>query len=408
MIIDEDKIEEVFDSSRRDLEEDFYISRVNEERKLEVTLHKENYTTLLLGQSGSGKTWLVSKVLSTCFDLDYQKAIKIDCNNHTTSIENLVKTRLNYSRELIGKESVLGVGGTCMSETYEYTHKPITKILEEHLKDGFFKRLSPKSSNPRFIIFENLERLKSKDDFDIINSLITFNENSVHGKIKLLLIGVPEAGSTFFKLSGSSNSIQNRLKEVFLNGFGLDEINEFLSKYIDTRLGIRIHENVRGSISECVYELTGGIPQYVIDFSKNIILELFQNELLNENDIEQDLMQKRLENARAIWVNECGDNRREIIRDSMNSNEGAIVKNNILYTLAHMNQWEFSVQDISREYGAIFIESDVPKGLASVVGGLKKVLTKQGHGRYRFCDSSLRFVARSMLELKSGIVKLVG
>ena len=384
-------INNVFTPRNPDVNKKMYIHRESLEKDL---LRKVNgYKHIIIyGESGCGKSWLFSKVLSEK-KIDYS-FINLAHVTRFGSITNVFENQLaeekeyekvNYSDTTKAEaNAVIAKGNLEHQSTYK---KMRVDPLREYLKVN---------KNKKIIVLDNLETIfKNQKYMEELGNILTLLDDSQY-KVKFIIVGVPAGVIQYFGNTVLLKTVANRLTELSeVRGLEQEQVREFVKKGFIDELLVNISDDDLDDLSNHIYWVTNGIPQKIHEYCETLAYLIEDNKWEYVSDYKEIADKK--------WVKDSLHKNYLLISQMMNSNNTNVGRRNqVLYCLGKIGKNAFKVAEIEKILRREFHITTVGKNLSlnltlnEIVDWANSFIKKNGKA-YIVTDSDYILCIRMML-----------
>lgn len=392
--------DEVFTPRAAEINESMFIARPSHEKALQNALGSPSHI-IIVGESGTGKSWLYKKVL-TQLGVHIQVAnmanasrmghLDKEMENICGMLGEVTKTGYTESKQAQANLGVLS-GELQHEKSYENTPKePFERCL------ALINRAA-KGQNA-CLVLDNFERvLDDEAHVRHVGDLIILLDDARYAKynVKLMIVGVADDIRRYFAQVKNSNSITNRLWQLPQIG----RLSDAQAKDLIKRGFAKLKYTISNAEEEDVYShicwVTDKIPQQVHEYCLALSRFAEDNNLI----IHAGMLNK----ADAEWVSQSLLADYTIIESKRNAkNTAAGRRNQCLYALGQIDYEDFTARDVEERLREVFYEStelvtlNVPAILAELAKEPKPIIRANGlSNSYRFVNARYRMAIRGML-----------
>lgn len=323
-------INEVF-GSRDTYDKKRYIKREEYEKELMREINRYRYV-FIIGESGSGKTWLTNYILPSTKKKNYYinlSEVGMEGGLINFLKRNSAEVKIERRTNLNAEIKMPVASGEMESETY---YSVMHSYLWEYLED----------KKDAIIVLDNFESIITQTQIlEDLSSLITLADDPRMKEFnpKFIIIGALTDVLKYFNQMPNYQTIANRVATVEIKGFTVVETGEFVKKGFSE---CSFSSNKYAELSQKIYDMTGGFPQAVNDLCYYIAiqhLDANRTEISDNSDL--------IYNAQIKWIGKRMLFEYEIIRKNYNNNlKNDSLLNYILYVLRDYGMREFSVSEI--------------------------------------------------------------
>jgi hypothetical protein len=342
---------------------DMYVKRVGLEQQLEQTF-TDDRVTVLLGASGSGKSWLYKR----CFDdLEVEKSIIPISRSTQASLKNefnmklteLGKMRLATRSKanrwgIFGK--ILGFDRTTSKTEERRDEDPLLELVRT-LKENA-------GDKPTCIVIENAEQGLENPKFltELSDTIVSMNEAPLVGYgVKLLIVSADDSIRRKLQRLPNSEPVMRRLRVLpEVSSFTEQEATEFIERGFEQKLGFKVAQKPK--LVRACNAATDFKPDYLHDYC----LKVATFASLSEARVTTNVINQ----ADAEWVETRLAPYTERIVSQMNENDTRKrVRDKVLFTLSLVPGGEtMTVQNVldlvRQQFGGIsFKKAEVTRAL---------------------------------------------
>ncbi len=326
----EEIINKVF-GSRDTYDKKRYVKREEYEKELVREIKRYRYV-FIIGESGSGKTWLTNYILPHTERENYyinlsEVGMEGGLINYLkkNKAEEEIERRTNISAEV----KLPVASGEMESETcYSVKHSYLWEYLE--------------NKQDAIIVLDNFESIIAQTNIlEDLSSLITLADDPRMKKYdpKFIIIGALNDVLKYFNQMPNYQTIANRVATVPIKGFTAVETETFVKKGFSDCF---FTSNKYAELAQKIYDMTGGFPQAVNDLCYYIAIQH-----LDANKTEISDNSELIYNAQIKWIGKRMLFEYEIIKNNYTENlKNEPLLNFILYVLRDYGMREFSVSEI--------------------------------------------------------------
>lgn len=366
------RIDDVFTPRNKEVNLDMYIYRGVLERDLFRSVTR-NIHTVLLGESGNGKSWLYKKVLKEN-GIPFEIANCANASRLNSLTDEICRglIEVGASRKIGYQEGGKVEAGAFFAKG-ELNHTGEFAVNQtEPLLQAFNSFAMRNGSGRKILVLDNLELiLHSKNLLHELADIVILLDDPRYAasEVNLLIVGLPSDMFEYFGKTKNLESVTNRLEEINRVGsLSESDVKKLVERGFNDLLLANLHPSIITNLAKHVFFVTLGIAQKVHEYCSEFA-ELLKGNKWTYHDhmiIEADTM----------WLTRGLHKCVQILhRNLSNRNLGSSRLNQVIYSIAHANLHSFTAAKVKEDLERNF-KTTLPSNSGVDVNKILRKLSK--------------------------------